>query len=275
MMNFCSSRQTSSKILFILPSTIFSTTLAGLPVARAWAVAISFSLSRKDWVTSSLVTNWGAGSWAATCMAISRTRRWKFSVRATKSVSQLSSIEHADPAAGVDVGFHDAFGGDAAGLGGGGGQALLAQVVDGLLHVAAVLFQRLLAIHHAEAGLVAEGFHIQGGICHGELLVVDRGFKELSGQAPGSEPAPDRCWSKPRLRRLLHLLGHHGLHVVVVALVLEGLAAFEDGVGDALGEQQDGADGVVVGGDHVVDLVGVAVGVHQADDLDAQLGAPR
>ena len=91
MMNFCSSRQTSSKILFILPSTIFSTTLAGLPVARAWDMAISFSFSRKDWVTSSLVTNWGAGSWAATCMAISLTSRWKFSVRATKSVSQFTS----------------------------------------------------------------------------------------------------------------------------------------------------------------------------------------
>ena len=36
------------------------------------------------------------------------------------------------------------------------------------------------------------------------------------------------------------------------------------------GNQLDGADGVVVAGDDVVDLVGIAVGVHDGHDRDAQ-----
>src|SRR5512133_973958 len=66
-----------------------------------------------------------------------------------------------------------------------------------------------------------------------------------------------------------HLFGHHLLHVRGVALVAEGLAAFEDGVGHALGEEQDGADRVVIGGNHVVHHVGIAVGIDDAHDLDA------
>ena len=40
---------------------------------------------------------------------------------------------------------------------------------------------------------------------------------------------------------------------------------------DEVAEQADGADGVVVGGDDVVELVGVDVGVAGADDRDLQL----
>ena len=43
------------------------------------------------------------------------------------------------------------------------------------------------------------------------------------------------------------------------------------GVGDDAGQQADGADGVVVARDRVLDLVGVAVRVEDADDRDAQL----
>ena len=47
-------------------------------------------------------------------------------------------------------------GGDAAGLLGGGGKALLAQPIDGAFEIALRLAQRLLAIHHAGAGLLAQ-----------------------------------------------------------------------------------------------------------------------
>ena len=49
------------------------------------------------------------------------------------------------------------------------------------------------------------------------------------------------------------------------------LLALLDGVGHDRGDQADGADGVVVAGDDVVDLVGVAVGVDDGDDGDVQL----
>ena len=47
--------------------------------------------------------------------------------------------------------------------------------------------------------------------------------------------------------------------------------AFDDGVGDALDDELDGAHAVVVAGDREVDQVGVAVGVEEGDDLDAEL----
>ena len=50
-----------------------------------------------------------------------------------------------------------------------------------------------------------------------------------------------------------------------------GDQALGDGVGDHAGEQADGADRVVVARDREVDQVGVAVGVEDADDRDAQL----
>ena len=51
--------------------------------------------------------------------------------------------------------------------------------------------------------------------------------------------------------------------------VFAGGEAFQDGIGDASGDEFDGADGVVVGGDGVVDDVGVAVGVDEGGDGDA------
>src|SRR3546814_1023611 len=49
-----------------------------------------------------------------------------------------------------------ALGGHASGLLGGRGEALLAQPVDRGLEVAAALGQRLLAVHHARAGRLAQ-----------------------------------------------------------------------------------------------------------------------
>ena len=53
----------------------------------------------------------------------------------------------------------EALGGGAAGLLGGGRQALGAKPVDRGFHVALVLGQRLLAIHHAGAGALAQFLH--------------------------------------------------------------------------------------------------------------------
>ena len=65
-----------------------------------------------------------------------------------------------------------AFGGDAAGLLVGLGQARLAQPLGCGVDVAVVLGERLLALHHAGAGALAQ-FLDQGGgdFCHGGYLV--------------------------------------------------------------------------------------------------------
>ena len=49
------------------------------------------------------------------------------------------------------------------------------------------------------------------------------------------------------------------------------LDAFDDRVGDLRGEEPDGAQGVIVAGDDVVDHGGIAVGVDNSDDRDAEL----
>ncbi len=62
--------------------------------------------------------------------------------------------------------------------------------------------------------------------------------------------------------------------VLVRALFLDELAAIgccDDRVDQVLQDDADRADGVVVPRDDEVDLVGVAVGVHDGDDLDPQL----
>ena len=64
--------------------------------------------------------------------------------------------EHAQPAAGVDVGGHLALAGVAAGLLGGCRLAPLAEQDDGLLEVAAGLLEGALAVHEAGAGALAE-----------------------------------------------------------------------------------------------------------------------
>src|SRR5207247_2812402 len=61
-----------------------------------------------------------------------------------------------------------------------------------------------------------------------------------------------------------------GLAARLLLLGAEGAAALADHVADGLGDGQARADGVVVAGDDVVDAVGIAVGVHQADERNAQ-----
>ncbi len=64
--------------------------------------------------------------------------------------------QHADLAAGVDVGSDCAFVGGAGGLLGGRGHALLAQDHNRFFHIALRFNQRGTAIHHGRAGLFAE-----------------------------------------------------------------------------------------------------------------------
>src|SRR6266852_4304441 len=72
--------------------------------------------------------------------------------------SRCTSRPLSGNGAAVTAGDHadQAFGRDAAGLLGGGRQALGAQPVDRLFEVALDFAQRLLAIHHARAGLLAQ-----------------------------------------------------------------------------------------------------------------------
>ena len=96
----------------------------------------------------------------------------KTSLRATKSVSQLSSTSAPILPSWLDVARDDAFlrrctAGALLGL----GDALLAQALDGLLHVAVVFLERLLAIHHAGAGALAQLGHILGGVVQPLLAI--------------------------------------------------------------------------------------------------------
>ena len=70
--------------------------------------------------------------------------------------------EHADLAAGVDVGADGAFVGGAAGLLGSRRHAALAQHDEGFFHVALGFLQGLEAVAHGRAGFFAEFFDLLG-----------------------------------------------------------------------------------------------------------------
>ena len=96
---------------------------------------------------------------SASCATL-RTKSWNCSFLATKSVSELTST--TAPRCALDGDADQAFGGGAAGLLGGGGEALGAQPVDRGFHVAVGLGERLLAVHHAGAGALAQFLHSRG-----------------------------------------------------------------------------------------------------------------
>ncbi len=78
-----------------------------------------------------------------------------------------------DAEIGLNGDADEALGRHAAALLGGLGEALLAQPVDGGLDVALGLVERVLAIHHAGAGLLAQLFDQGGGdLSHLGLLNV-------------------------------------------------------------------------------------------------------
>ena len=68
-----------------------------------------------------------------------------------------------DAEIGLDGDADETVGGDAAALLGRLGETLLTQPIDGRLDVAAGLAERILAVHHAGAGLLAQVFHQRGG----------------------------------------------------------------------------------------------------------------
>ena len=73
----------------------------------------------------------------------------------------LEQHDRADVA--VDLDRHDALVVVAVVTLGAGGQALLAEQLLGGIDVAIGLLERLLAVHHARAGCVAEGLHVLCG----------------------------------------------------------------------------------------------------------------
>ena len=74
--------------------------------------------------------------------------------------------DHAHLAVLADSGESHALGGDAASLLHGSGQALLAQEVNGLFHIALGSGEGLLAIYHAAAGLLTKGGDVFRGKIH-------------------------------------------------------------------------------------------------------------
>src|SRR5579864_7067518 len=95
------------------------------------------------------------------------------------------------------------------------------------------------------------------------------------GRAAGATRAAGRSRRATRRRRVLveHRQAAAGAAVLLPRhrLLLELAGALDVGVGDARREQPDGADGVVVARDDVVDQLRVAIRVHHRDHRDAEL----
>ena len=79
-----------------------------------------------------------------------------------------------------------ALGGDAAGLLGGLGQALLTQILHGLVHIAVGLGQCLLAVHHTHASHLTQVLNISSSKSH--FLFLQFVFSKVNGA--GQRPCP-------------------------------------------------------------------------------------
>ena len=79
----------------------------------------------------------------------------------------------------------------------------------------------------------------------------------------GAKTPPDGCF-------LFFSVFLSGFGLGLDSFDVGALVAFLHGVGHGGGNQADGADGVIVCGDDVVDLVRVAVGVDNGDNRDVQ-----
>src|SRR6202022_2664979 len=125
------------------------------------AIASAMAVSTVTLPTfAALILSRSAPTSSATC-AIILTSPWNCSLRATKSVSELTSTTTPlMPAAQAPRR-------DTAGFFRGFRQALFAQPIDRRLHVAFVLGERLLAVHHADAGRFAQVLdHRRCDRCH-------------------------------------------------------------------------------------------------------------
>ncbi len=148
--------------------------------------------------------------------------------------------EHADLAAGMDVARDAPFIGDALGLFLGAREALLGQRTFCRFVVAAGFHEGIAAIDHAAAGFFAEAFDVVGA-----------GFVVCRVCMLGSD-----------------LFGF--VRSRVVRAFCFGVAR-DDRIGDLRDHQLNGANCVVVAGDKIVNLIGVAVGVDHGDDRNFQL----
>ena len=130
----------------------------GFFMSPSWAWMISFSLATMSAGTSVEAIQRGLA--AAICMAELLDQVLELAVAGDEVGLAVELDEHADAAVHVDVGADEAFLGGPAGLGLGPGVALLAQDLDGLVHVAVALGQGALALHHADAGPLAQLFDL-------------------------------------------------------------------------------------------------------------------
>ena len=129
-----------------------------------------------------------------------------------------------------------------------------------LLHVAARLLERVLAVEHAGAGHLAQRGHVLGGeVGHGQATSTGSWRRALHrGAGRGLRATrPTLLGREPSGRHLAPVLGDE--------------AALDHGVGHDPAHERARADGVVVAGDHVVDDVGVAVGVDHRHHGQAEL----
>ncbi len=58
-----------------------------------------------------------------------------------------------------------------------------------------------------------------------------------------------------------------GNHILI--FIFEHSLAFNDSISDLANQQLDGADGVIIGGDHIINHTGIAVGVNQCNHRDS------
>ena len=201
------------------------------------------------------------------------------------------------------------FGGDAAGLLGGLGEALGAQPIDRGLHVAAGLVERRLAVHHARAGLLAQVLHHGCGnrrhvlplslplrVRRGAAACLSAGClaalrplaslarRSASGRgrlcrAPAS-PRAGFCAAGARLpaprprrrpRAPARPTGLLGRAEIDADRALRPLDAVDRGARDQVAIERDGAAGVVIAGDRMADAVRIAIEVDDRDDRHMQL----
>src|SRR5262245_28462297 len=132
------------------------------------------------------------------------------------------------------------------------------------------------AVRPARLAAAARPFFLRysTAACTSSLLAASASLQSMT-------PAPVRsrnsltCWAVAIGLGLVLGGGHHfGLRAHLsrlLRLVLaQRAAAFEDGVGDARGDQAHGPDGVVIPRHRIVDPSGITVGVDDGHDRNAQ-----
>ena len=155
--------------------------------------------------------------------------------------------DNTDLALGAVVSVDHTLGSNAACLLGSSSQTTLAQDLNSLLEVAVSLSQSLLALHHAAVGLLAQFHNVLCRNSHFCSLpyTLFHGFVLYSQKS--------------------------GVGSFLSGSLLVALLAFQNSVSHSASDQLDSADSVVVAGDDVVDLIGIAVGINDSNNGDVQL----